>query len=122
MEQFHFLEAPANRVLVREGQRPDGLYMLVCGEATVHRQGAPSADLRMGEMFCKTALLARAVSSNTVRTASKCWMLWMPRETFKEVIMTHPHVLATVVEARPTGKLTAEEIGFDDHEETLSVV
>ncbi len=46
----------------------------------------------------------------------------MPRETFKEVIMTHPHVLATLVEAKTTGRLTAEEIGFDDHEETLSVV
>ena len=122
VKQFHFLEAPANRVLVREGQRPDGLYLLVCGEATVHRAGAPSTDLRMGEMFCKTALLHRSVSSNTVRTANKCWLLWMPRETFKEVIMTHPHVLATLVEAKTTGRLTAEEIGFDDHEETLSVV
>lgn len=122
VKQFHFLEAPPNRVLVREGQRPDGLYLLVCGQATVHREGAPSSDLRMGEMFCKTALLSRTVSSNTVRTASKCWLLWMPRELFGEVIMTHPHVLATLVEAKTTGRLTAEELGFDDHEETLAVV
>ena len=119
---FHFLEAPPNRVLVREGQRPDGLYLLVCGQATVHREGAASSDLRMGEMFCKTALLSRTVSSNTVRTASKCWLLWMPREQFAEVIMTHPHVLATVVEAKTTGRLTVEELGLDDHEETLAVV
>ena len=122
VKQFHFLEAPPNRVMVREGQRPDGLYLLVCGQATVHREGAPSSDLRMGEMFCKTALLSRTVSSNTVRTASKCWLLWMPRELFGEVIMTHPHVLATLVESKTTGRLTAEELGFDDHEETLAVV
>ena len=120
--QFHFLEAPANRVLVREGQRPDGLYLLVCGQATVHRAGAESSDLHMGEMFCKTALLSRTVSSNTVRTASKCWLLWMPRETFGEVIMTHPQVLATLAVAKTTGKLTLDELGFDDHEETLTVV
>ncbi len=122
VRQFHFLEAPPNRVLVREGQRPDGLYLLVCGEATVHRSGAPSSDLVMGEMFCKTALLTRTVSSNTVRTASKCWLLWMPRQIFGEVIMTHPQVLATIAEAKVTGRLTVDELGLDDHEETLAVV
>jgi CRP-like cAMP-binding protein len=34
----------------------------------------------------------------SVRTETKCWLLKLGREAFREVIMTHPHVLAVVGE------------------------
>ncbi len=119
---FTWIEASPAQVLVKTGSKPDGLYMLVTGNALVHRDGQVPSPLRTGELFCKTALLTRTPSSHTVRTKTKCWFLRLDRGKFRELIMTHPHLLATLSEAGVTGVHQVEDLGLDDREETLKVV
>jgi len=122
VDHFAWLEVPEGENIVEADSMPDGLYLLVCGRASVHRQDAPAGFLVTGEMFCKTALLEGTATTHTVTTESKCWVLRLPREKFYELIMTHPHMLATVSDAKATGSYNVRAGSFDDREETLVAV
>ncbi len=123
MGQFSFLEVSPGRTLVEQGREPDGLYLLVCGRAHVHRPGKLASPLETGEMFNKTALMSRTMSSHTVRTRSKSWLLWLSRKDFRELIMTHPHVLETLAEAGVTAAHQVQDLKpIEDREQTLPAV
>ena len=123
IRKFSFLEVPPGRVLVQQGQKPDGLYLVVCGRARVHRSGKLPSPLQTGEMFNKTALMNRGYSSHTVKTQSKCWLLRLSRGNFRELIMTHPHVLATLAEAGITAAHQIKDLKpIEDREQTLPSV
>jgi CRP-like cAMP-binding protein len=102
IKRFAFIEAEAGSTLVRRGQPADGLYVLLCGQLELHRpdqagDAAPRA-LDIGDLFGDTSLLQNAPSEVTARTVTKCWLLQLDRDTFRDVIMTHSHVLAVISE------------------------
>lgn len=103
-DRFDFLEVDPDTGLIGQGTRPDGLYVLLAGRAEVlrteHGGGSPRSlgFLGPGEVFGEMALYGAEPALATVQTRGKVLALRMPASTFREVIMTHPQVLAFVDE------------------------
>jgi cAMP-dependent protein kinase regulator len=96
--RFKFLEIEANTKLLAAGQRPDGLYIVLAGNYSVQRNGALIATVGPGELIGETALLSGGTFRSDVVARGKGLALCLPAADFREVIMTHPHVLEYVGE------------------------
>ena len=94
--RFELVEVVPDATLIIEGERADGLYVVIAGAVEVARRGtpAPLATLGPGDVFGEMSLLAGGGSTASVRARSRVLALRMPAKTFREVIMTHPQVLA----------------------------
>lgn len=97
--RFRFLEVDSGATLLQAGQRPDGLYIVLAGKFTVKRAGAHLATVGPGELIGETALLAGAAFKSEVVAHGKSLALCLPAADFRELIMTHPHVLEYIGEA-----------------------
>jgi len=103
VERFRCRDAPAGSVLIAQGLRADGLYVLLSGRAEVLRYDEKGAErtvstIRPGDFVGEMSLLTGKAAVATVRTATRALVLHMPTGGFREVIMTHPQVLALVGE------------------------
>jgi CRP-like cAMP-binding protein len=97
--KFQFLELEAGAVLIEEGKRAHGLFVLLSGEAEVIRStGERLAVLRPGDVFGEMSLLTGNPAVGTVRTRKKAFALEMPAARFTETVMVHPQVLMYVSE------------------------
>ncbi len=97
--RFKFLEIDAGTVLLSPNRRPDGLYIVLAGTFQVKRDGAPVARIGPGELIGETALLAGGVFKSEVIALGKSLALCLPAGDFRDLIMTHPHVLEYIGEA-----------------------
>jgi CRP-like cAMP-binding protein len=115
--RFRCRQATAGAVLVTEGQRADGLYLLMSGACEVLRGGeAPVAMLAAGDIFGEMSLLTGAGAVATVRAATRALLLHLPAADFREIIMTHPQVLVMVDEIASARR---ERLAADDHVDLL---
>ncbi len=96
--KFKFLEIDGDRVLLAAGARPDGLYIVLAGHFTVKRAGQQIALLGPGDLIGETALLSGATLKSDITARGKALALCLPASEFREMIMTHPHVLEYVGE------------------------
>ncbi len=97
--KFQFLELESGAVLIEEGKRASGLFVLLSGEAEVYRgQGEHLATLHPGDVFGEMSLLTQQPAVGTVRTTKKCFALEMPAASFTETVMVNPQVLIYVSE------------------------
>ena len=96
--RFKFLEIESDTVLLSAGSKPDGLYIVLAGHYQVRRDGATLATLGPGDLIGETALLAGGTIKNDVIARGKSLALCLPASEFREMIMTHPHVLEYVGE------------------------
>jgi CRP-like cAMP-binding protein len=104
IERFQFLEVAANTDLITENEVAEALFVVMSGQFSVHRvaseeNGIPAgeiATLGPGGLFGEMSLLAHTGAVATVTSKTKCLVLELPASTFREVIMTHPQVLAFV--------------------------
>jgi CRP-like cAMP-binding protein len=96
--RFKFLEIDAGTVVLGTGERPDGLYIVLAGEFLVMRDGSTVARLGPGDLIGETALLSGGAFRSDVVARGKGLALCLPALVFREVIMTHPHVLAYIGE------------------------
>ena len=106
IERFRFLEVEPEQIVIKEGERADGLYIVAAGRCSVTAAGADIARLGPGDLAGEMSLLRRQPASATVSTVSKCFLLQLPREVWNEVIVTHPQVLeyaAEVADSRQAG-------------------
>jgi CRP-like cAMP-binding protein len=118
VSRFAFIEVEDAAVLLRRGQDADGLYILLAGKLMAELETG-SAELGPGSVAGKTSLLTGCPSSATIRAQGKCWLLKLDRRVFREVIMTHPHVLACLTELvdrrRAQAEVVIEAIPYDEH-------
>jgi len=91
--RFVFLEIDAGTQLIGAGTRPDGLYIVLAGQFAVHRGSRLVATLGPGDLIGEGALLSGGTFQSDVTANRKGLALCLPAATFREVIMTHPHVL-----------------------------
>jgi CRP-like cAMP-binding protein len=92
--KFELVEVVPDAVLINQGERSDGLYLMIAGKVEVWRDGhPPMAMLGSGDVFGELSLLAGGGSTANVRSVTRVLALRMPASTFQEVIMTHPQVL-----------------------------
>lgn len=96
--KFKFLEIDAGTVLLGSGERPDGLYIVLAGQFLVLRNGSAVAQLGPGDLIGETALLSGGAFKSDVVARGKGLALCLPAAIFREVIMTHPHVLEYIGE------------------------
>ena len=93
IERFRFLEVEPDQVIIAEGERAEGLYIVAAGQCRVTQGRAEIAVLGPGDLCGEMSLLLRKPAGATVRTASKCYLLQLPKEAWGEIIVTHPQVL-----------------------------
>ncbi len=96
--RFKFLEIESDTKLLTAGARPDGLYIVLAGTYQVQRNGATVATVGPGELLGETALLSGGTFRSDVVARGKGLALCLPAADFREVIMTHPHVLEYIGE------------------------
>lgn len=96
--KFKFLEIDAGTVVLGTGERPDGLYIVLAGQFLVLRGGSAVAQLGPGDLIGETALLSGGAFKSDVVARGKGLALCLPAAIFREVIMTHPHVLEYIGE------------------------
>jgi len=96
--KFNFLEIEDGTRLIDAGTRPDGLYIVLAGKFIVERGGSTLATLGAGELIGETALLSGGSFKSNVTARGKSLALHLPAGEFREIIMTHPHVLEYIGE------------------------
>jgi CRP-like cAMP-binding protein len=96
--KFNFLEIEDGTRLIAAGARPDGLYIVLAGKFDVERGGSSLAMLGAGELIGETALLSGGAFKSNVTARGKSLALHLPAGQFREIIMTHPHVLEYIGE------------------------
>ena len=96
--RFKLLEIQEGSVLLAAGARPDGLYIVLAGQFAVRRGGAQVATLGPGDLIGETALLSGGTFRSNVVSRGKSLALCLPAADFRELIMTHPHVLEYIGE------------------------
>ncbi len=110
--RFELVEVVHDAVLITQGERADGLYLIVAGRVEVQRTGEHLlASLGPGDVFGELSLLANTGSTANVRSVTRVLALRMPASTFQEVIMTHPQVLEYLAQLaeRRTPRVQTEE-------------
>jgi CRP-like cAMP-binding protein len=98
VQKFRARDVRKGETLIKEGQRSDGLYVVLSGEVEVSVKGRRVAALREGEIFGEMSLLARAPATATVSATRHTSLLRLPREDFDRLILSHPQILAHVSE------------------------
>jgi CRP-like cAMP-binding protein len=96
--RFNFLEIDPGTKLLGANSRPDGLYIVLAGQFIVQRGTVTIARLGPGDLIGETALLSGGVFKSDVVARGKSLALCLPANDFREVIMTHPHVLEYIGE------------------------
>lgn len=97
--RFKFLEIADGSTLLAAGDRPDGLYIVLAGKFLVQRSSRSVATIGPGELIGETALLSGGQFKSDVIAQGKSLALCLPAAEFREMIMTHPHVLEYIGEA-----------------------
>ena len=100
MEKFKSKNFEAGEVLLAEGKKGTGLFILLYGSLEVAKtQGADTvvlATLGPGDMFGEMSLLTNQPTVASVTATSDCFVLRLSKKKFDELIMTHPQILELV--------------------------
>ncbi len=91
--RFEFLEIDDGLRLIDEGARSPGLFVLLAGEAHALSGGRMVARLLPGDVFGEISLMTGQTSTAQVTAIGKCFVLFLSKDDFSEIIMTHPQVL-----------------------------
>ncbi len=91
---FRARDVLAGDVVLREGDRGDGLYLVLAGLLEVSRGGFRVAKLGQGEVFGEASLLGRKPVLATVRALQRTSLLRLPEEDFARVAERYPAVRA----------------------------
>ena len=114
IERFKSREVTANEKILEQGQKGDGLYMLLSGRVEVSRKDNGKrqvlAHLKEGDVFGEMSLLSNNPVNANVKTIRKSIVLKLPRRTFSEIVSTHPQLLAHISELSSERAKTTQAI------------
>ena len=109
---FEVRRAEAGTVLLEEGKRSDGLYILLVGTAERVSSQDETVAVPRGRAFGERSLLSQAPASATVRTTSEVLLLRLPSAKFTELAAYFPPVLEHLTELAAAGhKSTVGYVG-----------
>jgi CRP-like cAMP-binding protein len=95
--RFKFLEIERGATIIPGGSKADGLYILLAGRLGTRRSTGPEL-FGPGDLIGEGSLLAGEKFEQPVEAIGKALALCLPAAEFRELIMTHPHVLEYVGE------------------------
>jgi CRP-like cAMP-binding protein len=110
VEKFRARDVQKGEVLIREGERSDGLYIVLSGEVEVKKGHQLLAHLKEGEVFGEMSLLQKTPASATVQASKRTSLLRLPREQFDEIVLSHPQILMLVSELTDSRKKETEAL------------
>jgi CRP-like cAMP-binding protein len=100
VERFRSREVAADEVLIREGERSDGLYVILDGAVDVLKrkdgQQVLAGRLREGDLFGEVSCLRKTSATATVVARRAGTVLRLPRAAFDELVMAYPQILELV--------------------------
>ncbi len=119
---FRARDVLAGDVVLTEGERGDGLYLVLGGLLEVSRGGFRIAKLGQGEVFGETSLLGRRPVVATVRALQRTSLLRLPEEDFARVAERYPAVRAHLEALRDARARENARIPLDPSEEAALLV
>jgi CRP/FNR family transcriptional regulator, cyclic AMP receptor protein len=93
------IDLPAEKVLIREGERGREFFVLLDGEAEVTRKGRKLATRRTGEFFGEIALVSSLPRVATVKTRKASRVLVIRDVEFRALLRKAPAIAVKVLEA-----------------------
>jgi CRP-like cAMP-binding protein len=109
-------------VVLTEGDRGDGLYLVLAGLLEVSRGGFRIAKLSQGEVFGEASLLGRRPAVATVRALQRTSLLRLPEEDFARVAERYPAVKAHLEALRDARAKENARLPLDPGEEGVLLV
>ncbi len=98
VERFRARDVQKGDVLIKEGERSDGMYIVLSGEIDVRVGRTNVAALKEGDIFGEMSLLTKAPATATCAAARRTSLLRLPREDFDQIVLSHPQILVLVSE------------------------
>jgi CRP-like cAMP-binding protein len=93
------IDLPANKVLIREGERGREFFVLLEGEAEVARKGRKLAIRRSGDFFGEIALVSSLPRTATVKTREPARALVIRDVEFRALLRRTPAIAVKVLQA-----------------------
>jgi CRP-like cAMP-binding protein len=93
------IDLPADKVLIREGDRGREFFVLLEGEAEVTRKGKKLATRGSGEFFGEIALVSSLPRIATVKTRTPARALVIRDVDFRALLRRTPTIAVKVLEA-----------------------
>jgi CRP-like cAMP-binding protein len=93
------IDLPADKVLIREGERGREFFVLLDGEAEVTRKGRKLATRRSGDFFGEIALVSSLPRIATVKTSKPSRALVIRDVEFRALLKKAPAIAVKVLEA-----------------------
>jgi CRP-like cAMP-binding protein len=104
---------PAGTTFIREGERNDHLWVVVCGRCEVRSGGTAVAELGPGAAVGEISLVSGALAVADVIAAEPAVLLRLAKADFEIVAKRHPELLAQV-EKLVVARETANRALFED--------
>jgi CRP-like cAMP-binding protein len=98
VEKFRAREVKKNEIIINEGDRADGLYVVLSGEVEARKGDQVLSRLKEGELFGEISLLQKTPATATVTATRRTSLLRLPREDFDALILSHPQILVLISE------------------------
>lgn len=102
VEKFLAREVRNGERIIREGDRGEGLFVILSGEVEVTQGAKHVATLREGELFGEMSLLTGSNASASVSATRRTSLLRLPAEAFEALLQSHPQLRVMIA------KLTEE--------------
>jgi CRP-like cAMP-binding protein len=93
------IDLPADKVLIREGERGREFFVLLEGEAEVARKGKKLATRHPGEFFGEIALVSNLARIATVTTRKPVRALVIRDVDFRALLQRTPAIAVKVLQA-----------------------
>ncbi len=90
--RFRARDSLAGEVVITQGARGDGLYVILAGEVEVLRDGGVAGTLGAGDVFGEMSLLDGVPAVATVRTLRRTSLLRLPPSDLDAVLARYPGV------------------------------
>jgi CRP-like cAMP-binding protein len=119
---FRARDVLAGDVVLAEGERGDGLYLVLAGLLEVSRGGFRIAKLSQGEVFGEASLLGRRPAAATVRALQRTSLLRLPEEDFARVADQYPAVRAHLEALRDARAHENARLPLDQGEDAALLV
>ncbi len=103
------LDLPADKVLIREGERGHEFFVLLDGQAEVRRRRRKLATLTAGEFFGEIALVSAVPRVATVTTTSPVRVLVIRDVEFRRLLQQVPEIGLKVLSA-VAARLPADDL------------
>jgi CRP-like cAMP-binding protein len=99
-KRFRFLEADTGALLIEQGKKAEGLFILLAGRAEVLRT-LPTGTTKLGELSPgdiagEISLLTNIPAMGTVRATEKCWAIELPAAAFQKIVHSRPDAMAFI--------------------------